>query len=56
MVNKKKMLKYAKISLYGNRKRLRKKAWNRLLDLCGFDQEGLIDYAKAARFIKKAKI
>lgn len=51
----KKLLKFAKLSLYAKRKRIRKKAWNRLVELCGYNNHGYIMYSKVHKYIKKAK-
>lgn len=55
-VYEKKMLYYAKLTLYGKRKRLRKKAFYRLVELCGFDNEGLVNYARVVKYIQLSKM
>lgn len=48
-------IRYATLTFKSKKKRIRKKAWHRLLAICGEDREGLVNYAKAHRYMETAK-
>ena len=47
--------KYIHIVCYGTSKRIRKKSWQRAIELVGTDDECLTNYAKLAKLLEQHK-
>jgi hypothetical protein len=49
------MKRYVWIAIRG-KKRMKKKAWNLVVKWCGYDGQGLVNYAKVANLMTRMKV